>query len=131
MGRFALFPLALFLSCCDTPGPRHIGVAPVRVEQGGMSFDIRMRGGMAEAIRTNAMWLPRHRDVARNGGQAIEQATGCRVAWLRGDPSVLLAGLDCGDGRPVPRKPRGRSICTGTISAPHRSGESDVVFTCI
>ncbi|TNF19444.1 MAG: hypothetical protein EP318_14890 [Rhodobacteraceae bacterium] len=95
-----------------------------------MSFSIRQRRGTAEAIRRNAMWLPRMRDVARNGGRAIERATGCRVAWLRGDPSVLLAGLDCGDGRAVPRPPRGRSICTGTVSAPHATGESDLEFTC-
>lgn len=112
------------------PGPRHFGVVPVRVDQGGMQFDIRIRNSLAEAIRTNAMWRPRMNDVARNGGLAIEQASGCKVAWLRGDPSVLLAGLDCGDDRPVPRKPRGRTTCTGTVSAPYRTGESDVIFSC-
>lgn len=130
MGRFALFPALLLLSCCDTPGLRHTGATPVRMEAGGMAFDIRVRNGMAEAIRTNAMWLPRMREVANNGGVAIERATGCKVAWLQGDPSVLLAGLDCGPGTDVPRKPRGRTICTGTVSAPYATGESDVQFVC-
>lgn len=130
MGRFVMFPFLLFLSSCGMPGPRHLGAAPVRLEEGGMRFDIRVRNSRAEAIRTNAMWLPRMNDVARNGGLAIERATGCKVAWLRGDPAVLLAGLDCGNGRPVPRKPRGRSICTGTVSAPYRDGASDVSFSC-
>ncbi len=119
----------MFLLSCDAPGLRHMGVAPVQREVGGMVFDIRVRDGRAEAIRTNAMWLPRMQDVAANGGRAIETATGCKVAWLQGDPSVLLAGLDCGDGR-VPRKPRGRTYCTGTVFAPDRGGDSDVLMVC-
>lgn len=118
------------LVACDTPGLRHMGVAPVTQEVGGMRFDIRVRDGVAEAIRTNAVWRPRIRDVANNGGRAIEAATGCRVAWLQGDPSVLLAGLDCGDGRRVPRKPRRKTLCEGTATAPDRDGQSRVLFTC-
>ncbi|MGY3437510.1 MULTISPECIES: hypothetical protein [unclassified Marinovum] len=130
MGWYAVFPLLMLLTTCDTPGLRHMGVAPVRMEVGGMSFDIRVRDGIAEAIRTNAMFGVRMRDVANNGGQAIVSVTGCKVAWLQGDPSVLLAGLDCEDGQGVPRKPRGKTHCTGTVSAPYRNGESDVAFSC-
>lgn len=115
---------------CNGPGPRHLGVVPTRVEAGGMSFDIRVRNRLAEAIRTNAMFGVRMGDVANAGGQAIRRATGCEIAWLQGDPSVLLAGLDCGDGQPAPRRPRGRLVCSGTLSAPYRDGSSDVSFAC-
>lgn len=125
-----MFPLVLILSCCDTPGLRHMGVAPLQRSVGGMSFDIRVRDNLAEAIRTNSMWRPRMSEVAKNGSQAIAQATGCHVAWVRGDPSVLLAGLDCKDGRPVPRQPRRRTFCAGTVSTPDSRGESDVIFSC-
>ena len=50
MDRFALFPLLILLSGCNGPGLRHLGVAPVPVAEGGMTFDIRTRAGMAEAI---------------------------------------------------------------------------------
>ena len=130
MDRFALFPLLILLSGCNGPGLRHLGVAPVPVAEGGMTFDIRTRAGMAEAIRTNPMAGVRMVDVATNGGRAILRVTGCEVAWLRGDPAVLLAGLNCGAGHKTPPQPRRRTICTGTVSAPYRTGESDVIFTC-
>ncbi|WP_323767948.1 hypothetical protein [Marinovum sp.] len=95
-----------------------------------MQFDIRTRDGYAEAIRTNARLGVRMRDVASTGGRAITRATGCAVVWLQGDPSVLLAGLDCGDGQAPPPQPRSRMVCTGTVSAPYRDGDSDVIFSC-
>lgn len=93
-----------------------------------MVFDVRLRDGVAEAIRRNAVWPPRIKEIATNGGRAIEAATGCKVAWMRGDPSVLFAGVDCGDG--APPKPRRNLICRGSVGAPVSSGESDVLFSC-
>lgn len=93
-----------------------------------MVFDIRLENGYAEAIRRNVLWPPRMNEIARNGGRAIESATGCKVAWMRGDPSVLTAGVDCGSG--APPKPRRKLLCQGSIGAPDATGESDVQFTC-
>ena len=119
---------SIVLSSCDTPGPRHMGVTPVRQETGGMIFDVRLRNGYAEAVRRNFVWPVRMNDIANNGGRAIESATGCRVAWLQGDPSVLTAGVDCGDG--APRKPRRKLLCSGRVAASDRTGASDLQFTC-
>ncbi|MDA7428488.1 hypothetical protein PGB28_08450 [Primorskyibacter aestuariivivens] len=105
-----------------------MGVTPVRSEQGGMIFDVRMRNGHAEAIRRNFFWPVRMTDIANNGGRAIEAVNGCRVAWMQGDPSVLMAGVDCGAG--APRKPRRKLVCSGRAGAPSSTGESDVQFTC-
>lgn len=95
-----------------------------------MQFEVRHRAGYAEAIRTNVIWGVRMADVANNGGRAIERATGCHVVWLQGDPAVLLAGLDCGDGLKPPRRPRGQAVCSGRLSSADGRGERDVVFTC-
>ncbi len=95
-----------------------------------MQFDVRHRAGYAEAIRTNALWSVRMADVANNGGRAIERATGCDIVWLQGDPSVLLAGLDCGDGLKPPRQPRGRAVCSGRLSPADLRGERDVFLSC-
>ncbi len=130
MRRYVVLLFLVCVSGCNGPGLRHLGVAPVPVREGNMQFDIRSRGGLAEAIRTNAIWGVRMRDVVAHGRRAITRATGCEVAWLRGDPAVLLAGLDCGDGRPVPPPPRHRTVCHGTVLAPARSGESDVILSC-
>lgn len=93
-----------------------------------MVFDVRLRNGVAEAIRKSAVWPPRMKTIATNAGRAIEAATGCKVAWMRGDPSVLYAGVDCGKG--APPKPRRKLICQGNVSSPDSSGTSDVAFTC-
>lgn len=120
--------LTIVLTSCDTPGPRHMGVAPVRKEVDGMVFDIRLHNGYAEAVRSNFVWPVNMTQIANNGGRAIEAATGCHVAWMQGDPSVLTAGVDCGTG--APRKPRRKLLCQGRVGTPGATGESEVAFTC-
>ncbi len=131
MRLFIILSAICLLVSCDTAGVRHTGVAPIRQEVGGLVFGVRLRNGYAEAVRRNFMWPPRIREVANKGGAAIEQATGCRVAWLQGDPSVLLAGVDCGPGKRAPRKPRKRTLCEGTVDEPDLTGQSRVSFTCM
>jgi hypothetical protein len=101
-------PLCLLLLACDSPGRGFGGIEPVSVIRDGAHFAIRRRGDVAEAIRTNALTLPRFDWVAVRGKDATEEATGCTVAWVVGDPSVLLLGLAC-EGRAAPALPRGRS----------------------
>ncbi|RBI86208.1 hypothetical protein DRV85_05480 [Rhodosalinus halophilus] len=87
--------VALLVAACDTGGRGYQGLPPLRAEALGHSFDIRQRGDEAEAVRRNAAWLPRFGEVARAAEAAIEQATGCDVQRITGDPSVLRADLDC------------------------------------
>lgn len=130
--RMHLSILMFFLLVnCDTAGLKHQGVAPLREEVDGWIFDIRVRDSYAEAIRRNSSWQPRMQTIADAGGEAIQRATGCRVAWLQGDPSVLLAGIECGPERPAPRRPKRKLLCNGIASAPDSlAGQSEVRFSC-
>ena len=99
--------VALILAACDTPGPRFRGVDPVRISVGKSTFDVRVDGTRAQAIRVNMEWAPRPAAVAPRAVVAIEKVSGCRVARLDGDQAVILAKLDCGTGaRPLPPVPR-------------------------
>jgi hypothetical protein len=89
--------LALALAACDTGTPPYFGIAPERVSAGGMVFDVRVRGLMAEALRQEVMWPPSHEAVAIRAAAAMRQVTGCEVVAVRGDPSVVEGRLECGD----------------------------------
>ena len=68
------------------------------------TFDVRVDGTRAEAIRLNSEYAPRLAAVAPRGVYAIEKVSGCRVRKLEGDAALMQAWLDCG-GRlaPLPR----------------------------
>lgn len=93
--RLMLLLLPVLLAACDTAGRGYMGLPATRAEAGGHVFDIRVRGAEAEAVRRNATFLPRYGQVARAAESAIEQATGCEVTQVTGDPSVVRAALDC------------------------------------
>jgi hypothetical protein len=86
----------LALAACNTPGPDFRGIAPVRVIIGQSTFDVRVDGHRAQAIRLNMEWAPRRDAVAPRAVAAIEQVSGCRVSRLDGDQVVIVARLDCG-----------------------------------
>ena len=94
--RYALAVIALTLSTgCDGPTPHFRGIEARTVTVEGSTFDIRRKGDVAEAIRTNSQYAPRMGPIARRAEIAIEQATGCRVTEVRGDAAVILGKLDC------------------------------------
>jgi len=101
--------VVLTLAACDTPGPGFRGVDPVRISVGKSTFDVRVDGTRAQAIRVNMEWAPRPAAVAPRAVAAIEQVSGCRVARLDGDQAVILAKLECGKGT-APRPPGPRAF---------------------
>lgn len=94
-----LVPAALALAAaCDTPSPGFRGVAPVRITVGKSTFDIRVDGNRAEAIRLNREWALRLEAVAPRAVAAIEKVSGCTVTKLDGDQALMFARLKCGKG---------------------------------
>ena len=100
--RAVVISLVLCLSGCGTPGPEFRGVPATRMEVGGSTFDIRVKGRRAEAIRQNPEWAMRLSSVAPRAFYAIEAVSGCRVRRLTGDQAQMVAYLDCGQGAPRP-----------------------------
>ena len=92
------FVFLIALAACDTPGPHFRGVASHRVTVDGSSFDIRVRGKLAEAIRTNAEYAPRLGPIADRAKVAIEMVSKCQVDEIRGDQAYIVGLLDCGNG---------------------------------
>jgi hypothetical protein len=68
----------------------------------GSTFDIRVNGRLAEAIRTNAEYAPRFGPVQMRAQKAMELVSGCRVKEVRGDQAQATGLLDCGKGGPAP-----------------------------
>lgn len=81
---------------CNMPGPRFLGVPPVRITVGQSTFDVRVSGTRAQAIRLNREWALRPETVAPRATVAIQKVSGCRVRRLDGDQVVIDAYLDCG-----------------------------------
>ena len=91
--------LVLALCACDGPSGGFAGVAPVVVTSDGSTFSVRIRGDAAEAVRTNMEFAPSLAAVAPRAVDAIERASGCRVApgSVTGDAAMVRADLDCPD----------------------------------
>ncbi|XAY81197.1 hypothetical protein ABFK29_00010 [Sagittula stellata E-37] len=107
MRLFPLVSLILGLAACDAAGPGFSGAEKVIREQDGARFTLRRRGDLVEAIRTNPEVLPRFRSVAPKAGIAAQRWTGCRAAWVMGDPAMMVIGMDCA-GRTPPKMPKRR-----------------------
>ncbi|MEP1200060.1 hypothetical protein [Tateyamaria sp.] len=113
MRRCLLF---LAMSCgvaCNTAGPHFRGLPATTVTVDGSTFDIRVNGRLAEAIRTNAEYAPRFGPVQTRAQKAMELVSGCRVKEVRGDQAQATGLLDCGKGGPSPDrlKRRGEYDC--------------------
>ncbi|MDQ2090709.1 hypothetical protein [Marimonas arenosa] len=92
----------LTLTACNTPSLGFRGVAPVRITAGQSTFDVRVDGNRAEAIRLNREWAPRLEAVAPRAVVAIEKVSGCEVTKLGGDQALITARLRCaGDATPM------------------------------
>jgi hypothetical protein len=97
----------LLLAACNTPGAGFRGVEPTRITAGGSTFDVRVVGVRAEALRLDTRWAPRLSSVAPQAVVAIERVSGCRVRRLAGDAALMTARLDC--GQPLAPLPRGKT----------------------
>jgi len=101
--RNLVLPLLIFaISACDTPSPGFKGVPATRVTVGKSTFDVRVDGNRAEAVRLNAEWAPRLEAVAPRAVVAIEQVSGCEVTKLGGDAALVVARLKCAKGGKAP-----------------------------
>ncbi len=74
----------------------------VEVTQDGSAFTLRRRAAIVEAIRTNSEWLPKFQEVAPKAAIATQAWTGCKAAWVVGDPAMMWIGLSC-EGSPAPQ----------------------------
>ena len=87
----------LFLSACNTAPLGFAGVEATRVVVGQSTFDVRVKGTRAHALRVNMEFAPNLAAVAPRAREAIEQASGCRMVpgTLTGDQASMTAELDC------------------------------------
>lgn len=83
------------LLACNMPGPHFRGLAATRVTVQGSTFDVRMRGELAEAIRINPEYAPRFDPIRRRAGIAMARVSGCTVKEVRGDQAQATGVLDC------------------------------------
>lgn len=97
--------LLLVLVGCNTAGPHFRGLEATTVTVEGSTFDVRVRGELAEAIRTNAEYAPRFSVIRERAGRAMALVSGCEVKEVRGDQAQATGILRCGKGgkrtRPV------------------------------
>ncbi|NNE51500.1 MAG: hypothetical protein HKN30_03760 [Sulfitobacter sp.] len=89
-----LITIAL-LAACNMPSPRFRGLPATTVTVQGSTFDVRVRGKLAEAIRTNSEFAPRFGPIRERAAIAMAQVSGCRVKEVRGDQALALGILDC------------------------------------
>lgn len=93
--NFSFWLAAMALSACDGPSPHFMGVDPVRVEVDGSVFAVRVKGKLAEAVRTNVQYAPRIGPIGPRAAEAMRQASGCEVREIRGDQALILGILEC------------------------------------
>ncbi|MEH6645188.1 hypothetical protein [Sulfitobacter sp.] len=103
---FAL-TLVVPLVACNTAGPHFRGLPATTITVDGSTFDVRVRGELAEAIRTNSEYAPRFGPIRERAGRAMAMVSGCEAEEVRGDQSKATGILKCGKGprrrsRPTP-----------------------------
>lgn len=105
--------LLTLLAACNTAGPHFRGLPATTVTVEGSTFDVRVNGNLAEALRTNMQYAPRFGPIRARAGKAMEMVSGCIVKEVRGDQALATGILDCGDGGPAldRLKPQGEYDC--------------------
>ena len=98
--RVGVFPALLALVGCDTAGPHFGDVPATRLSIDGATFDVRVNGRLAEAIRVNPQYAPRLGALAPRAARAMQIVSGCEVTEVRGDAAQITGILDCGEGPP-------------------------------
>lgn len=90
--------LLLVLVGCNTAGPHFRGLPATTVTVDGSTFDVRVRGELAEAIRTNSEYAPRFGPIRARAGRAMAMVSGCEVREVRGDQAQATGILRCDNG---------------------------------
>ncbi|GGX44388.1 hypothetical protein GCM10007385_10410 [Tateyamaria omphalii] len=93
--------MLMVLAACNTPGPHFRGLPATTVTVDGSTFDVRVRGRLAEALRTNMEYAPRFGPIRQRAAMAMEIVSGCKVKEVRGDQALATGILDCGKGGPA------------------------------
>lgn len=93
--KFYWAALALAFTACNTAGPHFRGLPATTVTVDGSTFDVRVRGDMAEAIRTNSEYAPRFGAIRERAGRAMAMVSGCEVKEVRGDQAQATGLLKC------------------------------------
>lgn len=88
----------VLLGACAAAGPHFRGLPATTVTVDGSTFDVRVRGELAEAIRTNVQYAPRFGPIRERAGRAMAQVSGCEVREVRGDQAQATGILECGSG---------------------------------
>jgi len=88
--------MVLVLAGCSGH-PAFMGVQPQTIEVEGSTFQIRIKGEFAEAMRTNFEHVPKIGDTFPKATKAMEIASGCTVVpdSMKGDPALMMAKLKC------------------------------------
>jgi hypothetical protein len=72
-----------------------MGITPTVVTVDGSTFAVRVKGELAEAVRTNMQYAPRMGPIGDRAARAMAQVSGCTVREVRGDQALILGILDC------------------------------------
>ena len=93
----AAISLVHVLVACNGPSPGMIGAPGVTVTSGGAPFNVFIRGGIVEAVRTNFEYPANVRTVFPRALTAMEEASGClvREGSMTGDAALIRAKLYC------------------------------------
>lgn len=102
--RLLLPLLLLLLAACGQPDPYFRHSAATRVVVLGDTFDVRLRGRLAEAVRRNPQYAPRLGPIGPRAAYAMQQVSGCKVTEIRGDAAMVIGLLDCGARAPTDRR---------------------------
>lgn len=96
MRLFFFFPLVLFAGC-NTPPLGFAGVPATQIDVERSTFDVRIKGDKAHALRVNAEFASNLAAVAPRAKIAIEEVSGCQIipGTLNGDQIFITAALSC------------------------------------
>ncbi|MGV6849750.1 MAG: hypothetical protein ACWA5A_15355 [Marinibacterium sp.] len=88
------------VAACAMPSDHFRGQPVTRVDVEDSRFDVRVRGDLAESIRTGPAYAPRFGPIRYRAARAMALASGCEVTDVLGDQAVQVGLLDCGTGKP-------------------------------
>lgn len=87
------------LAACNGPSPHFHAVPATRIAVNGSTFDVRVRGNLAEAVRVTPQYAPRFGPIRYRAGLAMALVSGCSVTTVLGDQAQATGRLDCPDRR--------------------------------
>ncbi|MEP2717578.1 hypothetical protein [Pseudophaeobacter sp.] len=85
------------VSSCSDSHSHFAGAEVTRVTVAGSTFDIRLRGNLAEAARINPQYAPRLGPLQAQAAAAMARVSGCDVKGVLGDQALMTGVLDCPD----------------------------------